>query len=257
MRRSLTIPILALLVLFALVAAALSSGHASASGDEPTILLDRIETDSQFESAVTEQPTSVHIGYGYIQPGIPSFSDVVFDEYNVSPLALTQTFVVHVDQDQDAVALAHDMSKVLPQYHGLGLVYWYEPIVGMHETRGFGSPDLVLHAPAGAVVEYFKMTVPPFTIEKKPQPPGAASQYGLVTDGSPVVIEAWGSPPAGDPNCDAAISSIDALIMLQHSAGLFATLPCAKAADVNADGTVDARDAALVLQFSAGLITAL
>ena len=64
-------------------------------------------------------------------------------------------------------------------------------------------------------------------------------------------------PPAsipGDANCDGNMNSLDALAILQFSAGLIDSLPCPDEADVNGNGRVDSLDAALVLQFVAGLV---
>ena len=55
----------------------------------------------------------------------------------------------------------------------------------------------------------------------------------------------------GDVNGDGMISSIDAALILQFTAGFIDSLPNA---DVNEDGTINSIDAALVLQFTAGLI---
>ncbi len=66
-----------------------------------------------------------------------------------------------------------------------------------------------------------------------------------------------GKGAVGDVDCDGAINSIDAALVLQRSAGLVTTLPCDDNADVNGDGRVDAVDAALILQYTAGLLTRL
>jgi hypothetical protein len=58
----------------------------------------------------------------------------------------------------------------------------------------------------------------------------------------------------GDSNCDGNVNSIDAALILQNTAGLLGTIPCADGADADNNGTVNAIDAALVLQFSAGLL---
>lgn len=50
------------------------------------------------------------------------------------------------------------------------------------------------------------------------------------------------------------VGSIDALLILQRSAGLSVSLPCLYLGDVNIDGEIDAIDANLVLQFVADLI---
>ncbi|HEY8172913.1 MAG TPA: dockerin type I repeat-containing protein, partial [Dehalococcoidia bacterium] len=60
----------------------------------------------------------------------------------------------------------------------------------------------------------------------------------------------------GDFNCDGAIDSIDAALILQVNAGMAVPLPCTGDGDVNHDGELDALDALLILQFNAGLITA-
>ena len=65
------------------------------------------------------------------------------------------------------------------------------------------------------------------------------------------------SSAPGDANCDGRVDSIDAAIVLQHNAGLVATVGCSQKADVNGDGRVDSRDAALILQYQAGLIPSL
>ena len=64
------------------------------------------------------------------------------------------------------------------------------------------------------------------------------------------------SAQLGDVNCDGAVNSTDAALVLQFSAGLISTLPCQAAADVSGDGSINAIDATLVLQLSAGLIEA-
>jgi hypothetical protein len=110
--------------------------------------------------------------------------------------------------------------------------------------------------PVGAAVEHFKMTVPPFTIDETLYP-GSAGQFIMTTGSASIAFEAWGTPPPGDANCTASVDSLDALAMLQQSAGLLDTLSCTKAADVNDDGIVDARDVQLVLQYTAGLLGAL
>ena len=58
----------------------------------------------------------------------------------------------------------------------------------------------------------------------------------------------------GDANCDGQVNSVDAALILQHSAGLLPSLPCPEAADVNGDGDINSLDVALVLQHIAGLL---
>jgi parallel beta-helix repeat protein len=70
---------------------------------------------------------------------------------------------------------------------------------------------------------------------------------------------AFAPPPAaaqtpGDVDCDGSVSSIDALLVLQLTARLAASLPCHTKADVNGDGSANSLDAAFILQRVAGLI---
>ena len=61
-------------------------------------------------------------------------------------------------------------------------------------------------------------------------------------------------PLLGDVNCNDAVDSIDAALILQFDARLLGALGCELNADVNDDGSINSIDAALVLQFSAGLL---
>ncbi len=58
----------------------------------------------------------------------------------------------------------------------------------------------------------------------------------------------------GDANCNGMVSAVDAALVLQFSAGLSDSIPCAEGADVNGDGDITSVDAALILQFTAGLL---
>ena len=61
----------------------------------------------------------------------------------------------------------------------------------------------------------------------------------------------------GDVNCNRQTNSVDALLILQYSAGLIDSLLCPQNADVNHDGSINAIDAALILQYVAGLLPSL
>jgi alpha-tubulin suppressor-like RCC1 family protein len=63
--------------------------------------------------------------------------------------------------------------------------------------------------------------------------------------------------PAGDVDCNGAVNSIDAALILQYDAGLIVSLPCPENADANEDGAINSIDAALILQYGAGLIDGL
>ncbi|MEX0785270.1 MAG: dockerin type I domain-containing protein [Dehalococcoidia bacterium] len=61
----------------------------------------------------------------------------------------------------------------------------------------------------------------------------------------------------GDADGNGGVSSLDALFVLQHVAGLFPELPCPLCADVTGEGKVNAIDASVILQFVAGLLSEL
>jgi murein DD-endopeptidase MepM/ murein hydrolase activator NlpD len=100
---------------------------------------------------------------------------------------------------------------------------------------------------------------PPDTPASTPQPSSTATS---TTTPSPTPTPTPSPTPTprpiyGDANCDRQVSSVDATVLLQYSAGLVQTLCSLQSADSNANGRVDPIDAQLILQFSAGLIGSL
>ena len=61
----------------------------------------------------------------------------------------------------------------------------------------------------------------------------------------------------GDADCDGTIDAVDATLVLQRTAALIPTLPCASLADADGNGAIDSRDAVLILQLVAGLLSTL
>ena len=61
----------------------------------------------------------------------------------------------------------------------------------------------------------------------------------------------------GDVDCDGDVSSIDAALVLQLTAGVISFLFCQESADVDGDGNTTSIDAAIILQFTARLIPSL
>lgn len=59
---------------------------------------------------------------------------------------------------------------------------------------------------------------------------------------------------SGDADCDGDVDSIDAALILQHTGGILAELPCQENGDTNGDGQANSIDAALVLQHVAGFL---
>ena len=83
---------------------------------------------------------------------------------------------------------------------------------------------------------------------------GSPEQIGWVDIESLTTGEVWRVLVLSglyDVNCDGATNTIDALLVLQFSAGFITQLPCADRGDVNNDGRIDPIDAAIILQFIA------
>ena len=81
-----------------------------------------------------------------------------------------------------------------------------------------------------------------------------------VSDGDEIFLR--GTDPLraellGDVNCDYDVTSIDAALILQLTAGVVSFLFCQESGDVDWDGDTTSVDAALILQFTAGLIPSL
>ena len=86
-----------------------------------------------------------------------------------------------------------------------------------------------------------------------PQEIDASTQDGMVACDT-TLPEPTLQPELGDVDCNRDIDSVDALYILQWSAGLLSSMPCGNAADIQKNGRVNSVDAALILQFEAGLI---
>ena len=105
---------------------------------------------------------------------------------------------------------------------------------------------------AGSTILAFQLvTLSDPLADAKPIPVNISGGNVTVTGGTPCAA----GHPVGDANCNDAVNAIDAALILQHDAGLLATLACPDEADVNGSGGADALDALLVLQFDAGLLS--
>ena len=80
-----------------------------------------------------------------------------------------------------------------------------------------------------------------------------SSKDGVTATPTPIATPPRAAP--GDANCNGAVDSIDAAVVLQFVAGLLGSLACAEAADANGDGSINSIDAAIILQFVAGLLS--
>ena len=107
-----------------------------------------------------------------------------------------------------------------------------------------------------------------FFITRTPESAGGA-YLGTASPGGNFILGVWSDPthdvsggfralrtsgPFGDVNCNAAVNSIDAALVLQFDARLTGSLACPEFADMNQDGRIGSVDAALILQRVAGLI---
>ncbi|MCH8026409.1 MAG: dockerin type I repeat-containing protein [Chloroflexi bacterium] len=115
--------------------------------------------------------------------------------------------------------------------------------------------------PANPISGYFLITN---TLES-----AGGAYVGTASPGGNFILGVWSDPtrdvdggfralrtsgPVGDVNCDAAVNSIDAALVLQFDARLTASLACPEFADMNASQDITSIDAALILQRVAGLI---
>lgn len=89
------------------------------------------------------------------------------------------------------------------------------------------------------------------TVHVASEPTPTASPIPTPTPTPTVFIE---ENMPGDVNCDIMITSTDAGLVLQYSAGLVDWLECSELGDLNKDCNVDSIDALLILQIVAGLI---
>ncbi len=81
------------------------------------------------------------------------------------------------------------------------------------------------------------------------------TEFGGVVDAAPPAPPPASQPlTSGDVDCTGAVTSLDAVLVLQFDARLIDTLPCPNEGDVNGDGRIGPLDAALILQMSAGLL---
>jgi len=95
----------------------------------------------------------------------------------------------------------------------------------------------------------FGTATPPSPTET-PLPTVTATPTPTPTSTPPVTPTPTGL--VGDANKDGQVNPIDAVIVLQYSAGLISSIN--PNADANHDGRINAIDAALVLQYAAGLL---
>ncbi len=157
-----------------------------------------------------------------------------------------------VDSDDDGL-LDHEESKI----------YDTEPLAADTDLDGLSDGDEVLtyrSDPLLADTDLDRLPDGSEVITYGSNPTLADTDGDGVSDGDEILI--YGTDPllpslVGDVNCDGDVSSIDAALILQLTAGVVASLFCGEFADVNGDGNTTSIDAAIVLQFTAGLLDSL
>ena len=136
---------------------------------------------------------------------------------------------------------------------------YYGSIVTMRALKA-GTAQIQL----GGAWEKWSCYQPPATATPgttpTPYPTMCASNFFYTTSPAYTVTVSGAPPPtplpvvAGDADCDGGLTSTDAALVLQYSAGLVLQVPCPDRADLQPDCDVDARDALIVLQVVAGLL---
>jgi hypothetical protein len=256
MRRLVVLSLVVLLVGLLVGAVAFRGHPAEAHGSNAPGLLDSRSFGFSFGAGPFDQPpTGIHLAYGLWSESQFRYLAVVFDGYVIHPSSQTQQFYAYVASDANARSLADALHASPGENELFGIGGWFEG----RTTHGGGGGDQQLAISQNDRIDYFKLIVPPFTIERSESsgPIGSTPIPGYEfhpSTNEAETVEAYGLADAGDADCDMGSDSIDSLLMLQHDAGLLKVLPCAKAADASGDGTIDSVDASLVLQFAAGLI---
>jgi hypothetical protein len=157
-------------------------------------------------------------------------------------------------EDTGCVWLAGEYAKIS------GGSSWGTYIAALSYDDSCGAPAPSPTPTATATVPSPTATVPDETnTPTNTPPPGSTPTHTRPPGSTPTRTHTpTNTPPPGallgDVNCDGRVNSLDALAVLQFSAGLLEEVVCPANADVNDDGVINTLDAALILQFSAGLI---
>ncbi|MCH8993373.1 MAG: S8 family serine peptidase [Chloroflexi bacterium] len=130
---------------------------------------------------------------------------------------------------------------------------------GPDNVYGHGRVDALASATAGGCGGPTPTPTETPTPTATPTPTDTATPTATATPTDTPTPTPTPTPPCvlGDVNLDSAVTSVDALFIVQFAASLLSSLPCPEGADINNNGTVDVIDAALILQFVAGFLNSL
>jgi hypothetical protein len=200
-----------------------------------------------------DPPPGINLGYGIML----LHGDVLamlWDNVTIPPSTETQELRAYVDTNWEAATIADLLGH---EPGGGGYFSFLYRFSDTPESWGAGHEGPI-EVPDGADIEYFSLTVPPFSFREKLQTSPGGQPYTVFMvepeDGRPAVLRAWARPVRGDVDRNWRTDSLDAVRILQYTAGLLKQLPYPDVGDADANGTIDARDAAVVLQTGAGLL---
>jgi hypothetical protein len=123
----------------------------------PLVELGPFQTSFGFGSPMLTAPEGFWFCYGVYHSRYLYLTDtVIFDSALIRPSSLTQTFDVFPWDDPDFEAVASALTDSTPSEIGYGL--------GFFGCNGAGGSGAEIPAAGGEAIEFFRLTVPPFSI---------------------------------------------------------------------------------------------
>ena len=144
-----------------LLLVAVNGTGARAQGDE----LGSTQDAFGIGCATATEPKGFVFSYGLFEDaggtgGIPLTT--IFDSIVIAPSSITQTFDLFSSDDPDFAAVASALATGAPAGTGFGYSFELPPGEGC-VSRAFGG-GLAISVPTGATVDFFRLTIPPFSI---------------------------------------------------------------------------------------------
>ncbi len=227
-------------------------------------------TDDQLEDN-DSLATATQVGLPYSQSGLVSCD--LDDDYFAFQLSAGQrvqvdaTFVHDTDADIDISLFRSNGTQVAfaDSITDNEKFVWVAQIddtftVQVHLITRVEPTTTVASTPYALSITRSEATPTPVIETPAPTPPQPTAGPTAQPTSGPTA-QPTSSPTAqpqvlGDVNGDQSVSSIDAALVLQYTAGLLQTFAIPQNANVNCDGSVDSIDASLILQLVAGLLPA-